>query len=312
MRLPGAVARLPYGSEIIFKQNNQAEELESMNQLAREQKTESSSEITPAVRSKVIDYIYSRSGIALGSLTCNFVDTRLRRRLRALQVANGDDYIDYLARQSDEVEHLVNAFTTNETSFFRTTSLWRYIEDTLLPELAENNTGRSPAFWSAACSTGEEPYSLAMLSCNRFPTSKGRPRIFATDISTEVLEKASQGIYSGRTINRLKKSRSGMLKNYFTQQENEYQVVDSLRKIVRFEKHNLMQAPAAQEQYDLVLLRNVLIYFSQPDQIRILRHITSSIRPGGMLAIGESESLAFFDSGLEFVKPFLYRKPKRG
>ena len=73
-----------------------------------------------------------------------------------------------------------------------------------------------------------------------------------------------------------------------------------------------MQAPAAQEQYDLVLLRNVLIYFSQPDQIRILRHITSSIRPGGMLAIGESESLAFFDSGLEFVKPFLYRKPKRG
>ena len=280
-----------------------------MVELAKKQLVEDSVAISREVRKKIVDYIYQRSGIALSGLTCNFVDTRLRRRLRTLELDAAQDYIDYLARQSGEVEHLVNAFTTNETSFFRTGSLWRYVEDTLLPQLAAERGGRSPAFWSAACSSGEEPYSLAMLCCDRFDSSHLRPRVRATDISTEVLKKAAAGVYSGRSIKRLRASRNEMLNKYFSQHGSDFRVADSVKKMVRFEQHNLMQPHDTPEQYDFVLLRNVLIYFSQPDQIRILRHIESSIRPGGVLAIGESESLAFYDSALEFVKPFLYRKP---
>ena len=136
-----------------------------------------------------------------------------------------------------------------------------------------------------------------------------KPRIHATDISTEILEKAARGLYRGRTINRLKLSRSDMLNEFFAVSEGDFQIVPAIRKLVKFEQHNLMDEPAEHNRYDLVLLRNVLIYFSQADQARILRNITSTIRPGGMLAIGESESLAFCDSDLEFVKPFLYRRP---
>lgn len=271
---------------------------------------DSSMAIPPSVRNKVIDHVYQFSGITLGALTCNFVDTRLRRRLRALQIQEPADYVDYLAVSSDEVGHLVNVFTTNETSFFRTRSLWQYVEETLLPEFAGGSTPRAPMFWSAACSTGEEPYTLAMLCQAQFESCAVKPRIHATDINTDVLNKAADGLYSGRSIRRLQISRGEMINRYFERRGDDYQVDPAIRKLVKFDRHNLMRAPESLETYDFVLLRNVLIYFARADQIRILRNITSSMRPGGVLAIGESESLAFCESELEFVKPFLYRKPK--
>lgn len=280
-----------------------------MIEVTSERVKEPSAAIPPSVRNKIIEHVYQFSGIALSGLTCNFVDTRLRRRLRVLRIEDATDYMEHLAICGDEVEHLVNAFTTNETSFFRTRSLWSYIEDTLLPELAARRMARGPMFWSAACSSGEEPYSLAMLCHQSFPDSAVKPRIRATDISTEVLKKAAHGVFAGRSIKRLRMTRGEMLKQHFVGHEDGYQVNAALRKLVSFDQHNLMRTPDAPDTYDLVLLRNVLIYFSQPDQIKIIRNVTSSIRPGGLLAIGESESLAFCDSGLEFVEPFLYRKP---
>lgn len=269
-------------------------------------------EIPKSVQGKVVEQVYRLSGISVDELTCNFVDTRLRRRLRALSIDEPEAYLSYLNEHHGEVEHLINAFTTNETSFFRTVSLWTYLENTLLPELAARPPGRTPALWSAACSSGEEAYSLAMLCAQIFATANNNvlPRIYATDISTEALKKAREGTYSGRTIKRLKASRNEMLTKHFVQEGEDYQLREALRKQVQFSSHNLMEETGKRGTYDLVLLRNVLIYFKPTDQVKIVRNIVSSMNAGGVLAIGESESLAFCDSGLEFVKPFVYRKPE--
>ncbi len=268
-------------------------------------------DISPKLRSAVIDLVYTHSGIHLGELTCQFVQTRLRRRLRALEMESAADYFELAKNNSDEIEHLVNAFTTNETCFFRTKPLWSFLENTYLPELAARETARAPVFWSAACSTGEEAYSLAMLSDAVYPSSKKnlKPRVIATDISTDVLDKAAAGVFSGRNINRLKAVRPEMLDAYFEPCEDGFKLSQDIKKFVKISRHNLMDKAPQQDAYDLVTLRNVLIYFSQDDQMKIVHNIVASMKSGAILAIGESESLGYFDSGLEYVQPFVYRKP---
>ena len=267
--------------------------------------------IPRSVKQKIMDHVYRQSGISLDELTCNFVDTLLRRRLRALGISEPEAYIDYVDSHLEEVKHLIDAYTTNETSFFRTRSLWHYLETSLLPELAALNMPRTPSLWSAACSSGEEAYSLAMLSAEIFKATRSKPpRIYATDISTDMLQKAQDGIYSGRSIKRLNAAHPEMLETHFTCQDDQYQVNEALRKQIRFSRHNLMEETGKRDTYDLVLLRNVLIYFKPADQMKIVSNIFSALRPGGVLAIGESESLAFYESNLEYVQPFVYRKPR--
>ncbi|MEM7376105.1 MAG: protein-glutamate O-methyltransferase CheR [Pseudomonadota bacterium] len=262
---------------------------------------------------RVIDTIYQQSGIHLGELTCQFVETRLKRRLRAVDMDDPGAYLDLVDRDPNERERLVNAFTTNETAFFRTAPLWRYLENNFLPAMAAQRRSGLVRFWSAACSTGEEAYSLAMLSELVFGALNPRPRaqVLATDICTDVLQQARRAEYDGRNINRLRMSRPDMLETYFSSEAGRYTVAPHIRKKVQFAKHNLMEDNGQRETYDLVMLRNVLIYFSQDDQIRIVSKIVSALRPGGVLTIGESESLGFFDSGLDYVQPFIYRKPEQ-
>lgn len=267
--------------------------------------------ISNAARDRVIEAVRRKSGIHLADTTCQFVETRLRRRMRKLGIADPDLYIDYVESHSEETEHFINAFTTNETSFFRTRPLWDYFANTLFPAIAEGSGHRTPKLWSAACSSGEEAYSLAMLSEQLLPPRKTGPnaRIDATDISTEALAKAAAGRYSGRNIERLKAARLDIVKKHFEREGDEYVVKDDIRNYVQFKQHNLMRRSELVNEYDLVMLRNVLIYFTQDDQAKILRNLYDSIRSGGILAIGESESLGFFESGFEYVRPFVYRKP---
>ncbi|MEM6986131.1 MAG: protein-glutamate O-methyltransferase CheR [Pseudomonadota bacterium] len=267
--------------------------------------------IDNASQDKVIQLVYRHSGIHLAELTCQFVETRPKRRMRARGMSDSKLYLDYVDSHPDEAEHLVNAFTTNETCFFRTRPLWDFFRDSFFPELMERGNQRAPSFWSAACSSGEEAYSLAMLSEEVFPKRATGPkaRVLATDISTDILEKAKAARYSGRNIIRLRTAHSDMLDRYFERDGQDHVLSDAVRKSVQFKRHNLMQATGVRDTYDLVMLRNVLIYFSQADQIKIVDNIVSAMRPGGILAIGESESLGFFESGLDFVRPFVYRKP---
>ena len=261
------------------------------------------------VMNKVRELVYQRSGISLVEGKEQLIESRLRRRLRALDIQDATIYLDFLEQQPAEYEHFVNVFTTNETSFFRTERVWRYIEETLLATWSEDYS-KPRQVWSAASSTGEECYSFAMSvdQFNRRSEQKIRVKILGSDISTEVLAKAKGGRYSGRTINRLKAARPELLLSYFTQQGEEYSLRAPISHAVQFRSHNLFKNPPHNGHYDLVLLRNVLIYFNNKDQEAVLSNIHRSLKPGGVLIVGESESLSNLNTAFEFCEPLIYKK----
>ena len=261
------------------------------------------------VMNKVRELVYQRSGISLESGKEQLIESRLRRRLRALEIHDALVYLDFLEQNPAEYEHFVNVFTTNETSFFRTVRVWRYIEETLLTQWSED-CSKPRQVWSAASSTGEEPYSLAMSvdHFNRRSEQKIKVKILGSDISTEVVAKAKSGSYSGRTINRLKASRPEALLSYFSQREDEYSLRPAISQAVQFRQHNLFKNPPYNAHYDLVMLRNVLIYFNNKDQEAVLSNIYRSLKPGGVLIVGESESLSNLDTAFEYCEPLIYKK----
>lgn len=262
-------------------------------------------ELTNQVR----DLVYKRSGISLEAGKEQLIESRLRRRLRALDIPDAAEYLLYLEQIPEEYEHFVNVFTTNETSFFRTVRVWRYIEETLFNQW--NADGSKPrSVWSAASSSGEEAYSFAM-ACehfNRGLEKKLKVRILGSDISTEVVQKAKKASYSGRTINRLKAARPEFLLSYFHQKDEDYKLRPQISSAVQFKQHNLFKNPPYNAYFDLVMLRNVLIYFSDKDQETVLSNIHRSLKPGGVLIVGESESLANLKTEFEYCEPLIYKK----
>lgn len=261
------------------------------------------------VMNKVRELVYQRTGISLESGKEQLIESRLRRRLRALEIQDAAVYLDYLEQNPAEYEHFVNVFTTNETSFFRTVRVWRYIEETLLEQWSED-CSKPRQVWSAASSSGEEPYSLAMAvdQFNRRAEQKIKVKVLGSDISTEVVAKAKSGRYSGRTITRLKAARPDVLLSYFSQRGDEYCLRPPISQAVQFRRHNLFKNPPYNGHYDLVMLRNVLIYFNNKDQEAVLSNIYRSLKPGGVLIVGESESLSNLNTGFEFSEPLIYKK----
>ncbi len=259
---------------------------------------------------KVKDLVYQRSGIFLEDGKDQLVESRLRRRMRAVGLACPDEYLLYLEQNPQEFEFFINAFTTNETSFFRTVRVWHYIEHALFPKWAENPKKHRQA-WSAASSTGEEAYSLAMAchTFNRKAKQKLSLNIVGSDLSTEVVRKAQSGVYQGRTINRLKASRPDALLSYFVESDEGFALAPPIAGSVRFSQHNLFEQSPSKDYFDLVLLRNVLIYFSDSDQEKVLANIYRALAPGATLIIGESESLTNLNTSFEFCQPLIYQKP---
>lgn len=266
--------------------------------------------LSAGVQRRVKDLVYKNSGIFLEDGKDQLVESRLRRRQRAVGIESADQYLAFLEDEPAEYEHFINAFTTNETSFFRTARVWRYIEQQLIPQWAEDCSTKRKA-WSAASSTGEEAYSLAMAShaYNTENNTALKLAIRGSDISTAVVEKAREAVYQGRTINRLKASRPDALLSYFVARDEQYSLLPCIANAVDFSQHNLFQAQPASVQYDLVMLRNVLIYFKDSDQEKVLANIYQALRPGGVLIIGESESLTNLTTNFQFCEPLIYKKP---
>ncbi len=259
---------------------------------------------------QVINLVHERSGISIDAGKTQMIESRLRRRLRAVDIDNPSDYLDYLEKQPAEYEHFTNAFTTNETSFFRTARIWRYLEEDLFEQWADKPKAARQV-WSAAGSTGEEAYSLAM-ACDMFNVGRTAPlrmRILASDISTDVVAKAKEGSYQGRTISRLKVGRPEALLGYFVEHGECFNIIPKIKESVQFKQHNLFKKPPFKNHFDLVMLRNVLIYFTDRDQEQVLSRVYDSIQPGGILVLGESESLNTLDTNFKFIKPFIYQKP---
>lgn len=261
--------------------------------------------------------VYTHSRINLGSDKMELVSARLGKRLRATNLPSITDYCRHLQSSSGEGElsHLIDAISTNHTFFFRENPHFEYLRDHILPEMAtRRQTEKWPDFpiWSAASSSGEEPFSLAILLAQSLGfNSAWRWRIEATDISNKMLAQAQAGIYREEQIKSLSPE---LLRTYFQKgfgpQEGKYRVQAAVRERTTFRQCNLHDADTPyQHQFPVIFCRNVMIYFDHATQEELVAKLSRQLRPGGYLFVGQSESLTGIRHDLETMRPSVYRKP---
>ncbi|WP_415903297.1 CheR family methyltransferase [Neptuniibacter sp. QD29_5] len=258
---------------------------------------------------KVRDELYDYAGIVLADHKQDMAYNRLVRRLRELKLSNFDDYFTFLNSNPVEFSQFINALTTNLTAFFREKHHFDFISNTIIPEIEESNTQRVRA-WSAGCSLGEEPYSLAMtLLESGINPSSWDIRLLATDIDSKVLSSAKSGIYSE---DRIKNLPNMQVKRWFLKGKASHKgfvkVKPELQELLRFNYLNLMQDWPIEGPLDFIFCRNVMIYFDQNTQARLLDRMHSLLKPNGYLFVGHSEALARHASNFELVGKTIYRK----
>ncbi|MCB1754031.1 MAG: protein-glutamate O-methyltransferase CheR [Gammaproteobacteria bacterium] len=255
--------------------------------------------------------IGEHTGISLSEHKRDLLYGRLTRRLRDLQLAGFDEYCRLLMESPDtELEHFINAVTTNLTAFFREKHHFDYLEQTLIPELSRTGQLKGMRIWSAGCSTGEEPYSIAMILRENIPAIDSLDiRILATDLDTNVVKTAGNGIYDEKRVEGMASQR---LKRWFQSgtgpNNGKVRVHPDLQKIITFRKLNLMHAWPMRGQFDLIFCRNVVIYFDKPTQKRLFERYAELLKPNGHLVIGHSESLHNVSSQFELIRQTIYRK----
>ncbi len=263
--------------------------------------------------------IYDVAGIRLGAEKKTMLEARIRRRLRALSCSSYASYCDRLFRNGnahEEIVHFIDVVTTNKTDFFREPDHFKFLEERGLDELSGRCRGLRPLLiWSAGCSSGEEPYTLAMLLSEYAERQPGISfNILATDISTTVLEKAVNGIYPASVIEPVPMAlRRKYLMRSRNPESDEIRIIPKLRRMVDFRRLNFMDDEyGLSERADAIFCRNVLIYFDRPTQERILMKLTRYLRPHSYLFVGHSESLHDMNLPLAPVAPALYRKISDG
>ena len=257
---------------------------------------------------KYIRFIHENTGITIPENRRSMLISRIRKRLRKLRIPNYRSYLTLIKNSKEEKRFFINLITTNETYFYRTPRIWRYIEDEFLPKQAATSS-KVINIWSAAASTGEEAHTLGVL-CQNFKDNNVnfRYKIMGSDISTSVIEKATEGKYLGRSIQRFKEARWPLFQKYMIGNETiGYQVLPQIKNNIHFTVHNLFHGLTENQKFDLILLRNVLIYFSKVDKEEVLKNLHRKLNPGGNLIIGESESLNSLHSNFESVAPLIYR-----
>ncbi len=255
---------------------------------------------------QIKDLLYQTSGINLKPGKENLVKNRLTNRLRTLQLADFDAYLCYIAEDESRAEliTLVDAMTTNKTSFFREQPHFDYISNYLIPAWAA--AGRPLRIWSAGCSSGEEPYSLAMHLCEHYPHNDD-VRILATDLSDTVLKTAREATY---TDAQLADVPARFKHKYFTKgaSKDTFQVEAKPRSMVYFASLNLMGQWPMQGPFDLILCRNVMIYFDKATRENLVNRYWQLLTPAGHLFVGHSESLSGIENLFRYVQPAVYRR----
>lgn len=264
-------------------------------------------------------FIQTELGIKMPAAKRTMLQARLQKRLRKLGMANFEDYYEFVFSpegQRTELPNLIDAVTTNKTDFFRESQHFQYLTVRVLPELMRDfgaGIERPARFWSAGCSTGEEPYTLAMvLGEFRLHHPRFRFSILGTDISGEVLRTAAAGIYAHDKVAPvpLPLRKRYLLKSRDAKKDL-VRVVAELRDLVEFRRVNFMSRDLGiRSVMDVVFCRNVLIYFDRDNQEAILNRICSHLMPGGYLFTGHSETLNGLDVPLVQAASTVYRKPR--
>lgn len=254
--------------------------------------------------------VYDRSGITLGTQKEALVSARVGKRMRALQIATHADYLKYVLEDESgqELVHLIDAISTNVTSFFREAEHFTFLTEVLTQWLGKGQ--QRFRLWSAACSTGEEPYTIAMTVAEALASSRNDTRILATDISTRVLEKSRMGDYAADKVETVPPP---LRARYFEQHRDgdakRYRVAESLKRMIVFKRLNLSTPPFPMHgPLDVVFCRNVMIYFDNQVRGRLLNEIYRLLKPGGYLMVGHAESLTGMMSDFKTVRPSIYVK----
>jgi chemotaxis protein methyltransferase CheR len=237
---------------------------------------------------KIKRLIYERAGLDCSGYRDEYLKRRFEIRLRATGVERYGKYLLYLKKNPDEFQNLLNDLTINYTMFFRDSDVYAYLEKRLLPKiLSSSNPAR---IWSAGCATGEEPYSLAILVHKILGQSIANHvvTIFASDIDKDALSKAENGVYQEKQLGYLD---AASFKKFFTKNGENCRVNDFVKRIVRFEQVDL-NTSGLHENIDLILCRNVMIYFSKESQQLIHMNFYNALKDGGYLITGKSEVLS--------------------
>ena len=250
---------------------------------------------------RFIESVKRRTGIDLGA----YKEAQMKRRLTSLYEKKGFESFQAFFQEMEKDRDLMNEFldrmTINVSEFYRNRKRWDVLDTKIFPKLLSTN--RRLKIWSAACSTGEEPYTTAMVLSKHVPLSQ--VSIKATDLDVKAMERAKVGIYPERSLAEVPEE---MKKKYFEQQNTFYQVDDAIKRTVTFQQHNLLK-DTYDKNYDLIICRNVMIYFTEQAKDEIYRKFSEALRPGGILFVGSTEQI-FNPAKYGFVTEdtFFYRK----
>lgn len=267
---------------------------------------------------RLCSLIYSEAGIRLGQEKQTMLEIRIKRRIKALGMTSYAEYCTFLFAaegRKAELVPLIDVVTTNKTDFYREAKHFEYLVATALPDLERRSHGSALRLWSAGCSTGEEPYTLAMVLSEYATACPGfRFRILATDISTVVLERAQLGIYGEEELGPVP---VGLRRKYFLRSKDpslrKVRVAPELRRNVEFRRLNFMDADyGIQGTMDVIFCRNVIIYFDHATQEKTLRRLAECLSPGGYLFVGHAETLHTMSLPLQPVAPSLYKRISDG
>jgi chemotaxis protein methyltransferase CheR len=257
-------------------------------------KSQAGATLTHATFRDLQHLIYEQSGIFFADNKKYVLEERLKPRLVQRGCATFEDYFNLLkfdAWRDQELVTLFDLVTTNETYFYRDRQQLLAFADTILPKIIEANKARRwLRIWSAACSTGDEPYTLALMLLEMPALANWTIEIIGTDISEAVLEMARRGVYDAYAVRNVPPA---LLRKYFTERDGRYIVSDAVRRLVKFMQLNLNDGTRMKVMrgLDVVFCRNCLIYFDERAKQRIIQYLSDSLRPGGHLVIGFSESL---------------------
>ncbi|MEE1217299.1 MAG: protein-glutamate O-methyltransferase CheR [Agathobacter sp.] len=236
-----------------------------------------------------------------------YKEKQMRRRIDTLARKNGADsyetYVKLISTDKVKFKQFINFITINVSEFYRNPDQWRFMDKEVIPEILKRNKGQIK-IWSAACSTGDEPYSLAMAFSKHVPLSN--IRILATDIDDQVISSAKTGLYSAKSVENVP---ADLKKKYFSQVGDSYKIADEIKRCVTFKEHNLLK-DVYPKDYDLILCRNVVIYFTDEAKDMIYKNFYNSLKPQGILFIGSTEQITTYrELGFERLSSFYFQKP---
>ncbi len=250
-----------------------------------------------------IKAIYSLTTIDLGS----YKEKQMKRRIDTLiekhKIVGYNNYVNLLKSDKEAYEEFVSYLTINVSEFYRNPDQWELLDKEIIPELI-SRFGKNLKIWSAACSTGDEPYSLVMALSKHIPLNQ--IKIYATDLDVQILEKAKLGLYNAKSIANVP---AEFKKKYFTEIGGSYKISDEIKSRVEFKKHNLLK-DSYPINYNLIVCRNVLIYFTEEAKVEVFKKFNASLASKGVLFIGSTEQIINYkEIGYTRKNSFYYEKP---